>query len=76
MSELSEQTQLDILTLLVRLHQIDTEQKPEHWLWERVITCDIPRVGGLITPEFMAGMTVMETGEYHWLEEAVKRING
>jgi len=35
---------LDIATLLIRLQQIDDEKRPEHFLWDRVMTCDVPRL--------------------------------
>jgi hypothetical protein len=34
----------DIRSMLIRLDQIDVEQQPEHWLWDRVMTCDLPRL--------------------------------
>lgn len=39
------QIELDILTLIVRLEQMDAEDRPTHWLWaDRVMGCDVPRL--------------------------------
>jgi hypothetical protein len=37
-------TPLDVATLVARLMQIDAEDRPTHWLWTRVMTCDVPRM--------------------------------
>jgi hypothetical protein len=35
----------DLLTLVLRLEQIDRERRPEHWLWsDRVMACDVERL--------------------------------
>lgn len=41
---MNQREELDIVTLLMRIKQINKEQVPEHWLWDRVITCDLPRI--------------------------------
>ena len=35
---------VDIQCLLLRIEQINEEQEPEHWLWDRIVTCDVPRL--------------------------------
>ena len=35
---------LDVGTVVARLEQIDREGAPTHWLWDRVMTCDVPRL--------------------------------
>ena len=35
---------LDLACVIVRLMQIDSEERPSHWLWDRVMTCDVPRL--------------------------------
>jgi hypothetical protein len=51
----NRQEQLDVATLVIRLIQIKKESgEPEHWLWERIRTCDFPRLGKYITdPEIL-----------------------
>ncbi len=34
----------DLACILARLEQINSEQEPAHWLWDRVMTCDVPRL--------------------------------
>ena len=47
--------QLDLLTVIVRLEQIQEQgPEPEHFVWDRVVTCDIPRLRGYLTPETLA----------------------
>ena len=45
---------LDVATVVARIEQIDREQRPEHWLWDRVITCDVPRLRAHLTPAMCA----------------------
>lgn len=35
---------LDVATLVARIRQINREGPPEHWLWDRIIGCDVPRL--------------------------------
>lgn len=46
----------DLLTLIARLEQIDSEDEPGGYLWQRVMTSDIPRLRsyltGLLLPPF------------------------
>lgn len=39
-----QQLALDVATVIARLVQIDREQRPEHFVWDRVMTCDVPRL--------------------------------
>ena len=49
--------ELDILTLTVRLEQIDAEQRPDHWLWtDRVMGCDVPRLRGYCSADALLWM--------------------
>jgi hypothetical protein len=44
--------QLDLACLAARLRQIESEGYAEgHWLMDRVITCDLPRLWRILTPE-------------------------
>ena len=36
--------QMDIASIVIRCRQIHTEDEPTHWLWDRVMTCDVPRL--------------------------------
>lgn len=54
--ETYEPMQLDLGTLIARLEQIkeeldarDKEYREGHWLWDRVITCDLPRLQKYLT---------------------------
>lgn len=42
--------ELDIACFIARIAQIHTEAEPEHWLWDRIITCDVPRLRGYLGP--------------------------
>jgi hypothetical protein len=54
--------QLDLLTALLRLAQIGKEGDFDrgHWLWERVIGCDLPRLAGYLEPATVAWCTQEE----------------
>lgn len=48
--EVNRQEQLDVISLILRLEQIEKEDQPTHWLWDtRVIECDVPRLKRYIT---------------------------
>lgn len=34
----------DLACVIIRIEQINIQKEPEHWLWERVMSCDIPRL--------------------------------
>ena len=47
--------ELDVLTLIARLRQIDREDQPTHWLWtDRVMGCDVPRLRSHLSAEVIA----------------------
>lgn len=47
---MNKQEQLDVLSLLLRLAQINREEPPEHFLWEtRIMQCDVRRLREYIT---------------------------
>jgi len=44
--------QLDLLTVITRLEQIQLEREDGLWLlWDRVLTCDLPRLRGHLTED-------------------------
>lgn len=43
----------DIASIIIRIEQIDIQKQPEHWLWDRVMTCDIPRLRGLLNKDVL-----------------------
>jgi hypothetical protein len=64
--------QLDLLSIIARLRQIREDDcafmtGSEHGLtvllWERIMTCDLPRLEGHLTPETVAWM---ERSEESW----------
>lgn len=48
--------ELDLLTLVGRLEQVDREEQPEHFLWtDRIMGCDVARMRRKwISPEAQA----------------------
>lgn len=46
----------DIACVVLRIEQINREQEPEHWLWDRVMDCDIPRLKKHINEEMLESM--------------------
>lgn len=46
-----DQKDLDLVTLILRLRQVDKEDRPEGIIWDRVITCDIPRMLKYLDPK-------------------------
>lgn len=46
--------QLDLLRALQRIMQVEREERPEGFLWHRVITCDVPRLTKYLAPETIA----------------------
>ena len=59
--------QLDLATVVARLRQIESEGGPVGFgtelagvLWERVITCDLPRLTGHLSP---AAVMLLERAE-------------
>jgi hypothetical protein len=46
--------QLDLLTALQRIMQVDREETPEGFMWHRVVTCDVPRLTKYLAPETIA----------------------
>ncbi len=46
--------QLDLLTALQRIMQVHREEEPDGLIWHRVITCDVPRLTGHLTPKTIA----------------------
>jgi hypothetical protein len=47
-----EGLQLDLLTVCQRLRQIQEEREDGLWLlWDRILTCDLPRLESHLTPE-------------------------
>jgi len=51
-----EGLQLDLLTVIVRLEQLRDEEAPNGlpFIAERIISCDLPRLRGHLTPETLA----------------------
>lgn len=45
--------QMDLLTVILRIRQLRDEDYFDngHWLWRRVVDCDLPRLEGHLTPE-------------------------
>lgn len=61
---MNEKEQLDVLSLLIRIAQINREEPPEHFLWEtRVMQCDVRRLREYITdPELRNDPELIECG--------------
>jgi hypothetical protein len=53
--EAMDENQLNILCVVLRLEQINDEHPAEahHWLWDRVMFCDVPRLRAMLTPEML-----------------------
>lgn len=45
--------ELDMVTMLLRIMQIQREGPPASLVWERIITCDIPRLSTYLPPELL-----------------------
>jgi hypothetical protein len=62
MNEEEFKFQTDLGTLIARLEQIESEGYANgHWLLDRIITCDLPRLKQYLTP---------------WMQESVRRVKG
>lgn len=49
--------QLDLLTVILRLRQIQSEREDGLWLlWDRILPCDLPRLESHLTPDTLAWM--------------------
>jgi hypothetical protein len=47
---MNEQEQKDVVSLLIRVLQVDAQEKIEHFVWQtRIIECDVPRLSRYIT---------------------------
>lgn len=48
---------LDIASTVARLEQIESEGYDDgHWLLDRLVTCDLPRLRGHLTPEALEAL--------------------
>jgi hypothetical protein len=61
---MNRQEQLDAASILLRVSQIDRQSivaESEHWLWDRVRTCDFPRLEKYITePDLVFGYNAVK----------------
>jgi hypothetical protein len=48
--------EIDIASIIIRIEQINNQEPPTHWLWDRVMTCDIPRLRRQLSPETLRQM--------------------
>lgn len=57
-----DKTQLDLLTAVARMRQLrdETTVAGDHFLAYRLLTCDLPRLEALLTPEVVAWMKASE----------------
>jgi len=51
--------ELDLATLLLRLQQIQVEHKPENFIWNRIFTCDVPRLTAYLSPDLQERIVEM-----------------
>lgn len=42
--------QLDLLSAIVRIQQLQDEEPPDHYLWGRIVTCDVVRLRQYLEP--------------------------
>lgn len=48
--------ELDIASVILRIEQVEAETPPDSFIWHRILTCDVPRLRGYLSPETLEKM--------------------